>query len=626
MAKCVLSLHDQATELQYPDGFQANIDLLFGQQPRESGPPPNHFISVQEIGPDRYSISGDTECPADKVLNTAELLDALLEDVVRSLIYDLKSAVALHAASMGWKGKSILIPGPTGAGKTSLAGWFAARNFEFLSDEVVVLPGTGRTTLSFPRPLLAKPGAEQLIGLLTSAGRGRAVPTAANTMICLDRPVSADLKRQAGLIIFPQFVSGRDLEFASVSPAMTGLKLMQCNLNARNLADHGLATLTAFARNVPALALTYGSFEQLEGVADSFAKFILESDANVASLKKFTAAFQSEPRSAVPAGRDAAASSARRPPVPEATPRKPPKKITIGMATYDDYDGVYFTLQAIRMYHPEILDDTEFVVIDNHPDGPSAQALKNLESWISNYRYVPKGDISGTAIRDCVFQEASGEIVICLDCHVFVVAGALQRLIAYFDAHPGTMDLLQGPLLYDNLTSISTHFTPKWQEGMFGVWDSSADGADPEQAPFEIPMQGLGLFACRRQAWPGFNPSFRGFGGEEGYIHEKFRQRGGRTLCLPFLRWMHRFVRPRGTPYANLWDDRIRNYWIGFLELGWDTAPIAEHFKMHLPGGTGARIVERLEKEFAPVASAPAETRIGQDGVDGAKTGRAGSR
>jgi hypothetical protein len=28
------------------------------------------------------------------------------------------------------------------------------------------------------------------------------------------------------------------------------------------------------------------------------------------------------------------------------------KLLTIGMATYDDYDGVYFTLQSLRMYHP----------------------------------------------------------------------------------------------------------------------------------------------------------------------------------------------------------------------------------------------------------------------------------
>ncbi len=28
------------------------------------------------------------------------------------------------------------------------------------------------------------------------------------------------------------------------------------------------------------------------------------------------------------------------------------KLLTIGMSTYDDFDGVYFTLQSLRMYHP----------------------------------------------------------------------------------------------------------------------------------------------------------------------------------------------------------------------------------------------------------------------------------
>ena len=58
-------------------------------------------------------------------------------------------------------------------------------------------------------------------------------------------------------------------------------------------------------------------------------------------------------------------------------------------------------------------------------------------------------------------------------------------------------------------------------------WGDDPRGADPTAPGFDIPMHGLGLFACRRAAWPGFHPKFRGFGGEEGYIHEKFRQCGG---------------------------------------------------------------------------------------------------
>ncbi len=135
---------------------------------------------------------------------------------------------------------------------------------------------------------------------------------------------------------------------------------------------------------------------------------------------------------------------------------------------------------------------------------------------------------------------------------------------------------------------------------MYGVWESDPRGEDPQAPSFDIPMQGLGLFACRRAAWPGFNPRFRGFGGEEGYIHEKTRQRGGRTLCLPFLRWVHRFERPLGPPYRNCWEDRIHNYYVGFTELGLDTAEMEVHFAELLGAETCARILTEIKADYPP--------------------------
>jgi hypothetical protein len=107
----------------------------------------------------------------------------------------------------------------------------------------------------------------------------------------------------------------------------------------------------------------------------------------------------------------------------------------------------------------------------------------------------------------------------------------------------------------------------------------------------------MGLFACRRSAWPAFNARFRGFGGEEGYIHEKFRQNGGRTLCLPFLRWMHRFRRPMGVPYTNRWEDRVRNYLIGFRELGLPTAELESHYH-ELLGETAGPMLQQIKQEL----------------------------
>ena len=581
MNSLVISLHDRATELQYPESLQSEIALLFGRQVQDpAARRADRVIAVGEIGPDRYAISGDSK-HRGAGLDAAELLDVLLEDVAGSLVDELDSAVALHAAAVGWDGKSIVIPGPTGCGKTSLAGWFTARDFEFLSDELVAIAGNAVATLSHPRPLLVKPGFDALPAML--AHHARTLRTAGGVAICPSVPATAQ-ERQAGLVIFPRYVAGGKLEIAPVSPAMACLKLMECNLNGRNLGDHGLQILSDFARGVPALRLSYGDYDQLDGVADTLVKFVINEGVSGPALNTFMSAFR--PRSDSGGAQSEWQTAGASPAAAftdwantnsETSP--PERKLTIGMATYDDYDGVYFSLQAIRLFHPEISEKVEFLVIDNNPAGQCAQPLKDLENWIPNYRYVPKGNVSGTAIRDWVFSEARTEFVLCMDCHVFVAPGALKRLIDYFTANPDTPDLVQGPLIYDDLKSYSTHFKPGWQAGMYGSWDAEPGADDAESPPFEIPMQGLGLFACRRRAWPGFNPAFRGFGGEEGYIHEKFRQRGGKTLCLPFLRWLHRFSRPMGASYPNRWDDRVHNYLTGFREVGWDTAPIIEHFR-----------------------------------------------
>jgi hypothetical protein len=184
-----------------------------------------------------------------------------------------------------------------------------------------------------------------------------------------------------------------------------------------------------------------------------------------------------------------------------------------------------------------------------------------------------------------------------MDCHVFLVPGALRRLLKYFEDNPETSDLLQGPLLYDDLKSISTHLDVRWQTGFYGVWAKAADADDPDAPPFPIEAQGLGLFACRRAAWLGFNPAFRGFGGEEGYLHEKYRRAGYRVLCLPFLRWVHRFSRPMGVPYVNIWEERVRNYMIGFAEVGLPMQPLKDHFREYLGKDVAERIFAEIERE-----------------------------
>jgi len=270
-------------------------------------------------------------------------------------------------------------------------------------------------------------------------------------------------------------------------------------------------------------------------------------------------------------------------------------KLTVGMACFDDFDGVYFTVQSLRLHHPEVMDQVEILVVDNHPDSGHGQAVEKLLRDVgSRGRYLPRPDLFGTsAPRDLVFREAQGEAVLCLDCHVMLPPGALKHLLDYYDRHPDSHDLLQGPLLDDRLDIMATHMDPVWRSDMLGIW-GLVPGISPDSPPFEIPMHGCGLMSCRKEAWVGFNPGFRGFGGEEGYLHEKFRQAGHKTLCLPHLRWLHRFPRPGGVPYRLILEDRLYNYLLGRVELGLDYADVLDHLAPRLPRAHVDKVLQEL--------------------------------
>jgi hypothetical protein len=276
------------------------------------------------------------------------------------------------------------------------------------------------------------------------------------------------------------------------------------------------------------------------------------------------------------------------------------KKLTIGMATYDDYDGVYFTIQSLRMYH-EICNtsEVEFIVVDNNPDSKHGEETKKFVSLKLKQKYIPVTSKKTTAIRNEVFKNAEGEFTVCVDPHVLIEKNGINALLEYYKDVSTHKNIVSGPLLYDDMKHISTHFDPIWRNSMYGVWATN-NKAYNDPTPFEIPMQGLGCFSCKTSNWLGFNEQFTGFGGEEGYIHEKFRMAGGKAICLPQFKWMHRFGRPTGVPYKLALEDRVWNYFVGWLELYKDPnhekiQSIFEHFKDKMSSNKLSELFERAK-------------------------------
>lgn len=280
------------------------------------------------------------------------------------------------------------------------------------------------------------------------------------------------------------------------------------------------------------------------------------------------------------------------------------KLLTIGMATYDDFDGVYFTIQSLKMYHDVCnTDQVEFIVIDNNPESKHGEATKNfVENWARG-RYLPVTNRKTTAIRNEIFKNALGRYTLCVDPHVLIFKDGINNLLNYYQDEAVHKNIVSGPLVYDDLKCSYTHFNEEWRGHMYGTWGFNKEAYEAGK-PFEIPMQGLGLFSCKTKNWLGFNEYFTGFGAEEGYIHEKFRLAGGKAVCLPSLKWVHRFGRPNGVPYRLVLEDRVWNYFIGWLEIYKDPGhkminDIYNYFKKQLPEGVADRILNRaiLEKD-----------------------------
>jgi len=296
--------------------------------------------------------------------------------------------------------------------------------------------------------------------------------------------------------------------------------------------------------------------------------------------------------------------------------------LTIGIPTYDDFDGAIFSLMNMRINHPNMMQHCEFILIDDNPGSAHGDLNRKIFSnkQVPNGRYIATEEWLGPWQKGKIFYEAKGHACLVMDSHVMIYPGVLSKLIEYYLRNPDTKDILHGPLVYDNLASVSTHFHPRWSGQMWGQWATDARGQDPAAEPFEIWGNGMGLFSARTQHWKdigGFNPMFKGFGAEEGYIHEKFRQNGGKAMCLPFMRWWHRFDRivptatldlqgrpklvlkkgPDESPYPLSWQNKVRNYVIGFLELGLDVEPILHHFSRWQPRAVLDQFYEAVKLE-----------------------------
>ncbi len=285
---------------------------------------------------------------------------------------------------------------------------------------------------------------------------------------------------------------------------------------------------------------------------------------------------------------------------------RPVPKLTVGMCTYDDFPGVWATVNSL--FSQQDSEYLEIIIVDNNPESTHGELLRNYYKSNPQVRYVPYTEATGTAQpRNRIFELATTPYVLVVDCHVEFPSlntnkpkDIIRRLIKFYEANPETNDLYSGPRYKHTNTHYpgmeryySSHQELKWSEGSLGTWAQDPRATNPDNSPFEIPQQGMGLFTCRREAWVKFHPEFRKWGGAETYIMEKFRARGDRVMCLPFLRWVHRFGRTTSNPPGGS-EGVLRNYLIAARDLGQSYEPVLDHYRKF----KGEQFTDRVYKKY----------------------------
>ena len=270
-------------------------------------------------------------------------------------------------------------------------------------------------------------------------------------------------------------------------------------------------------------------------------------------------------------------------------------KLTIGMANWDDPEGAWWTLSSIRMNHVYGQDQSiELLVVD---DMPEPQAKLQHVCALANARYVHSGRGQGPArAKDAVWEHAKGDYVLLVDSHVLLATNTIQYLMHGIDMNAVGKDLWCGPLINESGGMVATELLPELRGHFFGVWHVNTS-PDPVR---EIIAHGSAYSFMKRSEYPGFSKHFRGFAGEEVYLHDKVRRNGGKVLFHRALGWCHRFDRfGRQITYALTLNDKMRNYLIAGYECDWNVPQLREYF------GKGLPLEQRLNVENDVLAIYP---------------------
>jgi len=241
-------------------------EQIFGDIP-ETPAAPAH-VTFRISAPDGIGL---LECDG-KTLYSGPLLGDLASHLVGETIYHLcdlcDSGLVFHAAALHGHGMTLALPANSGSGKTTLTAWLLTQGFAYLTDELVHIPLGTETVVPFTRPLNFKTPSFDLIktelGINATADDSLAGSWAS---LVPHRHLGEPFRYhcpQLTHVIYPKYSATEEPHLTPITPARSGLSLMETLVNARNLDGHGFGEVSRLTRKLSAFQVGYRSYEDVK--------------------------------------------------------------------------------------------------------------------------------------------------------------------------------------------------------------------------------------------------------------------------------------------------------------------------------------------------------------------------
>ena len=261
----------------YSDEVKGFLHFLFDDLSHDRGNGDyDQILIISENDDGQHTLTNDNEMLFQGPLGV-NFAAVLFDSVIFNLLNMNKSGVALHAGAVVYREKVIFIPGQSGSGKSTMTAWLTAHGFAYLTDELIFLPDDGSgQTMSFSRPVCIKSAAVSVIKKLLRKDTHRDILQDDQGVIVPHRSLNSDFSivtSPPSLLLFPSYQNVSSLNIEKISGAQACTYLMSCDVNARNLLDHGFKQIVKIAQSTPAYKVSYGCFQ---GFGDAFARLFDE--------------------------------------------------------------------------------------------------------------------------------------------------------------------------------------------------------------------------------------------------------------------------------------------------------------------------------------------------------------